>query len=249
MIRLALAVLFIASGTHAQKLDEFTESLKSGKGKPLSTVSSASSKTSFDLSSDRWDSCDTLALCILQLTIELGTVPTLEYTEFRPQGHPTIPIIRVDGGYQRIVGNIDAFSFRGEMGYSLIALAVEYMEFREANQQDRLTSTYWEALYRTAPSPHFRLDWAIGYRLFTREENFGGVQTGASLGIYPAKTWGLEVDGRWGSINEQVLSDYRGRLIIAIPSWKAFAIRGGYRAVRAGNVTLHGPEFGITLVY
>jgi len=255
MIRLGLALLLAASSVNAQGLGAFEEQLKKGSDKktPASkTVNKtrSSARNELDIGTDPWgDSCQTLAICLLELTIRLGTAPTLEYAGFRERGHPTIPFLRVDGGYQRIIGNIDAYSFRGEAGWTLIGTAFEYMEFHEADQEDRLTSWYWEGLYRTSPSPAFRLDWAAGYREFRRDGTFGGAQTGASLGVYPMKTWGLEIDGRWGSINDQVLSDYRGRLIIAVPSWKSFAVRLGYRAVRAGDVTLHGPEFGLTLVY
>jgi hypothetical protein len=248
---LAATLLLPPAGASAQKLESFENVLKKGADKSgdSDSKSGASSRNELDLGSDRWDSCETLALCLLEITIRLGTEATLEYAGFRERGHPTIPTVRADGSYQRIYDNIDAYSYRGELGWTLFGTAFEYMQFHERNPEDRLTSWYWEALYRTAPSPAFRLDWAAGYREFRRSGNFGGAQTGASLGVYPMKQWGLELDGRWGSINDQVLADYRGRLILAIPSWKAVAIRAGYRAVRAGDVTLHGPEFGLTLVY
>jgi len=246
------ALLLAVSPCVAGELESFEESATTGEDATpwIHRDRNSGSELGFASSDDLIDdSCRTLWLCILQITIQVGTQPTLEYAPDRLPGHPTIPTVRVDGGYQRVVGNVDAWSSRGEIGWSLFGAAYEYMEFHEHDADDRLVSWYWEGLYRTAPGPSFKLDFAAGYRGFKRDGNFGGAQTGASLGVYPLEGIGVEADFRWGSIGERILSDYHGRLLLNTPRLPGIFLRLGYRGVRVGDTTLHGPEAGVTFVY
>lgn len=171
---------------------------------------------------------------------------TTEYARARPAGMPVVPVVRLDGAYQLIPKDIDALSARLELGVGPVAAAYERIVFREREPRDRLHGWRGEALWRIAAGEGMRLDGAVGFMGFRRERDHSGGSVGLSLGIYPTRTVGYEADARWGAIGDATVTDLRGRLYFGPKAWRGFALRPGYRGIRTGDATLHGPELTVS---
>lgn len=174
---------------------------------------------------------------------------TMEYAAARPAGMPLAPLLRLDAAYQMIPPDIDAISGRVEAGRGPLAAAYERIVFRERDPRDRLFGWRAEALWRLIPGEGFRLDGAAGFMGFRREEDHSGACAGLSIGYYPRRAVGYEADLRWGSIGDATASDLRGRLYLSPRSWRGLALRPGYRALRTGDATLHGPELTVSYTW
>lgn len=238
-----LASLLCAAGpASAQRLKTFADALKKG-----SPVKNAGRVLDSDLSGE--GGCGSALLDLFCQTVGLGVSISNEYGRRRRPGDAALPVLRLDGGYQRMVGRIDAFSWRAELGWRWLGAAYERMEMREHVPVERLSSDTAEVLLRTFGMEGFRLDWAAGYRGYAHDGRHDGVQTGVSLGAYLSALVGLEADLRWGSVADATISDYRVRWSLRPRGASGLALSGGYRVLRAGDATLHGPEGGAAWVW
>jgi hypothetical protein len=243
MRALPLLVL-LASPAPAGELGRFAEAL--GKGAPKAEAASGSSSASWGSTAD---GCEPLLLCAF-LQIAAATLePTFAYAQARPVHMPILPLMRLDGAYQLIPKDVDALSGRIELGRGPYGAAYERILFREKEPRDRMWGWRGEALWRMAVGEGARLDAAVGYMGFQREGSHNGPSTGFSLGLYPSRSVGYELDARWGSIGDATATDLRGRLYLSHKSWRGLALRPGYRGIRTGNATLHGPELTLSLTW
>ena len=243
-----LAVLSIAAPASAEKLKAFEEALKKGGAKASSDKRSGGS-LEFGSSDDGATRCGSLLLDLFCETVGLGVAISNEYAQTRRPGDFALPVLRLDGGYQRMVGRIDAFSMRGELGWRWLGAAYERLEMREHDPPERLSSDSAEVLLRTFGSGGLWVDWAAGYRAYTRGERHSGAQSGVSLGMYLTRSAGLEADLRWGSIADTTIADYRARWTVRPRGAPGLGLTAGYRVLRAGDATLHGPEAGLAWVW
>ncbi|MBI5596314.1 MAG: hypothetical protein HY928_09535 [Elusimicrobia bacterium] len=239
MTRAVLLCALLASAARAGGLQGFERALD----KPAEKAAPAQGTSAVSWGSS--NGCGDGWTCLfLNLAAEMGSL-TLDYSGKREPGRPELPVARLDLAYQRVFSNIDALSGRAELGWGPLGAAYERIAFREHDPVDRMSGWRAEGLYRIAAGPGFRLDGAAGFMGFRRSEPHDGASTGLSLGVYPRAAWGLEADLRWGAIGDATVSDLRGRLLYSPRSWKGFALRPGYRAIRTGDATLHGPELCI----
>lgn len=245
----ALLALLLAAPASAGQLGGFEKAIgqdaqaaekpKSSSGKTLDFGSGALGGTD----------CEPLLLCAF-LQIAAATLdPTFAYAQARPAHMPLLPLVRLDGAYQVIPKDIDALSGRLELGRGPFAAAYERILFREGEPRDRMWGWRGEALWRMVVGEGVRLDAAFGYMGFQREGSHNGASTGLSLGVYPTRTVGYEADARWGSIGDATATDLRGRICFSPSSWRGFALRPGYRGIRTGDATLHGPELTVSYTW
>lgn len=176
----------------------------------------------------------------------VGGELTHKYFVGRKKGHPTLPYVRLENSYQRLLDNVDGYALRVEGGWSFIGAGFEFLRYWEEDSPDTLNSYSMEALYRFAPNKYVRASLGTGYRLFQGDASHGGFQIGPSLGVYPLSFLGVEGDLRWAFISERTVQDYRGGLTIMLPY---FSARAGYRLIHVGNEDLHGPEFTLSLYW
>lgn len=246
----ALILLFVAVAARAGDLGRFEESLgKDSKSAPAASSSSGGGTLGWGAGGLGGSDCEPLLLCAF-LQIAAATLePTFAYAKARPAHMPILPLVRLDGAYQLIPKDVDALSGRLELGHGPYAAAYERILFRESEPRDRMWGWRGEALWRMAVGEGARLDAAFGYMGFQREGSHNGVSTGFSLGLYPSRSVGYEVDARWGSIGDATATDLRGRLYLAPKSWRGLALRPGYRGIRTGDATLHGPELTVSFTW
>ena len=244
MTRALLLSLLLAGPARAGGLSGFERALDDAPKKEKEPASSGSS--SFSWGSSDTSGCGASMGCLfMNLALEMGSLPAA-YAKEREAGRPEIPVVRLDLAYQRVFSNIDALSGRAELGWGPFGAAYEHIAFREHDPPDRLRGWRAEALWRLAAGPGFRLDGAAGFMGFRRDSAHEGASTGLSLGVYPRSAWGFEADLRWGSIGDATVSDLRGRLLYSPRAWRGLGLRPGYRAIRTGNATLHGPELALS---
>lgn len=241
----ALLLLLAASGAQAGQLGQFSEALKQSAPKAEAAPATPSGASLNLGGSD----CQPLLLCAFLQIAAAASGPTLEYAASRPKNMPLVPLARLDAAYQLIPKDVDALSGRLELGRGPFGVAYERILFREKEPHERLWGWRAEALYRLAVGEGMRLDGAAGFMGFTRDGDHSGGSVGVSLGYYPTRSVGYEADLRWGSIGDATASDLRGRLYLGPKSWKGFALRPGYRGIRTGDATLHGPELTVSYTW
>ncbi len=251
-MRPAVLCLLLASSASAGQLGRFAEALEksAAAAEAAPPKKSASGKTlDFGSGGLGGSDCEPLLLCAFLQVAAATLDPTFAYAQARPAHMPILPLFRLDGAYQLIPKDVDAISGRVELGRGPFAAAYERILFREKEPRDRMWGWRGEALWRMAVGEGARLDAAVGYMGYQREGSHNGPSTGFSLGWYTSRSVGYEADVRWGSIGDGTSTDMRGRLFLGPKSWKGFALRPGYRGIRTGDATLHGPELTVSYTW
>ncbi|TBR21222.1 hypothetical protein EPO15_10795 [bacterium] len=241
-----LLAFLLASSASAGQLGGFEKALVQPAQAAPAKSSSKGKTVSFGSGELAGSDCEPFLLCALLQIAAATYEPTAAYAAARPLHMPILPLLRLDGVYQLIPKDIDALSGRVELGRGSFGAAYERILFREKEPRDRMWGWRGEALWRMAVGEGARLDAAIGYMGFQREGSHNGASTGLSFGWYPSRAVGYEVDARWGSIGDGTATDLRGRLYLGPRSWGGLALRPGYRGIRTGDATLHGPELTVS---
>ena len=189
-------------------------------------------------------------------------VATQRYRTKRRPGHPTLPFVRIDHTYQRLIGDdVNGYDLAAEVGWSSVGLSAEWFRYWE-EPADLLDSVSIDALYRTSPGPGFRLDLAVGYRLLEGDHTSEGVELGFPVGVYLVPGFGFELDPTFAFLEGRAVHDHRAALIVygsglvdrdhrkgvRIPLSHT-GLRAGWRVLHAGDETLHGPELTWTWIW
>lgn len=226
-----LCALMLAATASASDLKKFEKAAKSSSS---SSSSASESKAA--------DSFIGLFLDLFGDAVAEGTSASVSHFQERKAGDVGLPRLRVENAYQHLSGNLDGYAARAAVGHSVFGASVEAMRYWEHDPKDRLDSLQAEALYRLGgPGGFFNL--AMGYRALKVTETQDGAQGGFSFGLYPWKRIGFETDLRWCSISGTALGDHRARVVYRLGAGGLpLTLSAGYRGIRAGGSTLHGPE-------
>jgi hypothetical protein len=261
-ILLAVMMLALAPAlASAGKLNDFESSLSNKPTKSSTTTSSNSSSSS---SSDS-DATSSLLDVIFTLMFFSGRTsssstqgdPFAPSTENRGnlygstlkevnanlrKGHSfALPNIRLDGFYDYVVDDVQAFHLHGEGGYLLAGVDIDFTRYYE--QADRLNNLAAHGLLRLPLAGElYELDVALGYRRIWGDLTHQGFDFGfpmyLNLGQY------FQIYGKWFGtvINGRLVTDTS---IGAAFKYRLGGIQAGYRNVDIRGSTLYGPEVGV----
>jgi hypothetical protein len=154
-----------------------------------------------------------------------------------------LPNIRLDGNYFYDPDGVHAFRVKGEGGYLMIAVDVDYTRFYEG--KDRLNNLATHGLIRIPLSTEFaQMDVALGYRRLWGSQ----VHQGFDLGVPFYLNFGrwVQMDLKYyvtilGSQSplQEIDAGIAGK-------YKWIGARVGYRHIKASGVSaLRGPEAGL----
>lgn len=256
---IALALLLLPARSRAGKLGDFEGEIEKEPPKAEKPGPSGQEDTGSDKDDDEeaWIDNDVdeedaeilavlLALIYGPALLVVGAKGSDEYWARREPGEPALPVARVDNVYQRLVGDVDAYAVRAEVGWSFAGVALEFLRHWEDDPPDKLDSWSIAGLYRFAPIEYFRADLSFGYRHFEGESRNGGFEFAVPIGIYPYSFAGVEGDLRWAFVDGSTVQDYRAGIAFRI---RYAQVRAGYRLIRAGDENLNGPEVVVSLFW
>lgn len=264
-MRYALLIILsmaISSTVIAGKLSDFESSLdnksSSSSSNSSSNTTSSSSSTTSAVTSSLIDTIFTL-IFVGSSTSSSSTVgdPFAKESDARGnlygnslkevnrnlrKGHSfALPNIRLDGFYDYVVSDVQAFHLHGEGGFLMAAVDVDYTRYYEQN--DRLNNFATHGLIRLPLAGEFyELDVALGYRRIWGSS----VHQGFDFGFPMYLNFGplFQIYGKWfGTIvNGRIVSDTSAGIAF---KYKLGGIQAGYRNVDIQGSTLYGPEAGI----
>ncbi|MEW6776763.1 MAG: hypothetical protein AB1405_10745 [Bdellovibrionota bacterium] len=145
--------------------------------------------------------------------------------------------------------DVHGFGNRTELGWAFLGVGFEYLRYREETPDDELELWAIEGLWRFSMHRTFKLDLAMGGRIFDGNSKYEGMQAGLSVGIYPYPAIGLESDLRWAEIGNNALGDYQVAAVIRYPAFRYVFVRTNYRWLTLGEETIHGPTVGLGAVF
>jgi hypothetical protein len=163
--------------------------------------------------------------------------------EHRELGEPLVPFFSIDARYQDIAADLQATNSRVELGYGPIATQFDWTRYDEWNPRDRLDLTEWHVLYRMSGGPHFGLDAGLGAMTINGSTTMSAFSLALPLRVQPVRSLGISFRPVWGWFDNSVVSDYAVELSLGV---SFVFMHGGYRWVKAGDVSLAGPVVGVS---
>lgn len=259
-VALVLVILAMSSTAIAGKLSNFESTL--GKKSSTSSTSSSSSNSSSPTASEVTSSLIDTIFTLIFVGSTTGASPTggdpftsesnprgnlygsslKEVNSNLRNGHSfALPNIRLDGFYNYVVSDVQAFHIHGEGGFLLAGVDVDYTRYYEQN--DRLNNFATHGLIRLPLLGEFyELDVALGYRRIWG----ASVHQGFDFGFPMYMNFGqyFQIYGKWFGtvINGRIVSDTSAGVAF---KYKLGGIQAGYRNVDIQGSTLYGPEAGI----
>ncbi len=160
----------------------------------------------------------------------------------KESGEPQLAFMRIDGGYQAVEGDVNAYDYQIELGYGPVGVQYNKTHYYESDTDDKMQLSRLYGLYRMSLFTEFELDLGLGRLTVDGSENnsYWYVTT-------PVK---IHVDSGWGVEFRPGLSDNITEWDLALlKSWQYFSLKAGYRWLSAGDASLDGPYLGFALHY
>lgn len=158
------------------------------------------------------------------------------------KGHSfALPNIRLDGFYDYVVDDVQAFHLHGEGGFLLAGIDVDYTRYYE--QADRLNNFAAHGLLRLPLAGEFyELDVALGYRRIWGDLTHQGFDFGFPMYLNFGQYF--QIYAKWFGtvINGRIVSDTSAGVAF---KYRLGGIQAGYRNVDIRGSTLYGPEVGV----
>ncbi|MCM0080538.1 hypothetical protein L4X63_02940 [Geomonas sp. Red32] len=177
-----------------------------------------------------------------------GTAPethgNVSPPEPRPIGSALIPILRVDLAYQPVEHHVDALDVLAQVGYGPVAAQVRHTSYWEGPTSDTMSQTQVHALYRMSFGSHFETDLGFGALVLDGKQTTSGFSFTMPVLIHPSPNFGLEFRPSWSDLNGNTIEDYDMAVLMGAGPC---SLKLGYRWFMSENVTLKGPEVGLSV--
>jgi hypothetical protein len=164
----------------------------------------------------------------------------------RQTGAPQIPIFRVDGNYQSVESDVDAFDWRVEGGFGPLALGFRRTQYSETSPSDDLDLTQFFGLLRLWFGGEVEVDVGVGALAINGEAENSGLAFTLPISYRPVDWCGVEFRPVWATVNGNNTRDYDVGLSLGV---RYVCLRGGYRWMESGAASLNGPYVGISVQF
>lgn len=257
-----IAIVSVPWRVHAGKLNDFESSLSNKPSSSSTTTSSSSSNSSSSSSADATSSLLDTIFTLMFVGSVAPAQPTFgdpfastaqsrgnlygstlkEVNSNLRKGHSfALPNVRLDGFYDYVVDDVQAFHLHGEGGFLLAGVDIDFTRYYE--QADRLNNLAAHGLLRLPLAGEFyELDVALGYRRIWGDL----VHQGFDFGFPMYLNFGpyFQIYAKWFGtvINGGIVSDTSAGVAF---KYKLGGIQAGYRNVDIRGSTLYGPEVGV----
>jgi len=164
----------------------------------------------------------------------------------REAGAPQIPIIRLEGIYQGVESDVDAFDWRVEGGYGPLALEYRRTHYNEEDPSDELDVTQVFGLLRLWFGGEVEVDVGLGTVSIKGEEDNSAMAFTLPISYRPVEWCGVEFRPVWATLNGNETRDYDVGLSLGA---RYVCLRGGYRWMQSGAASLNGPYVGVSVQF
>lgn len=213
----SLLWLLIGSlGMVVADLDEFESGFESSSSKSSSGSSS----------SDVWD--EWVFDMFWDGVVGAGQFSFL-VAEERPQGHPVLPVAKLDLGWQWVDSEVDAWVVGGETGYGPFALEGRWTGFRQQGDEvETLDFVQLHGIYRMSIHPAF--EWGIGFGTawLKGDESRASFSMILPVRYWFHRNWGVELRPAWTQFNDVGLTDVE---VTCVYRMDMLNLSAGYRWV------------------
>lgn len=158
----------------------------------------------------------------------------------RQTGERFIPLLRLEGSYQVIKSDVDAWDMAGTVGYGCFGVFYGRTAFRETDPDDTLTLTRVYGLYRMTLGSGAEVDLGLGQVTLEGDSLTTRMAFTLPVLVSLSESVGLEIRPAW----MEGLSEYDLALLFG----KRYAsLRLGYRWTLGPSESLGGPHAGLAI--
>lgn len=166
-----------------------------------------------------------------------------QYAFLKQQFHPALPTIKLEGSYQKLLGDdIQGYHLYAVAGYLPFAIDVDWVHYFEGSPKTQLKMISPHVVIRYTPIDFWEMDFSIGAKILRGRNTHTGVEVGMPMSFFFSKHVILDVRPYLGNINGTKVWDVGGGIS---GKWKYIGARAGYRLIDIGGERLHGPEGGL----
>ncbi len=160
----------------------------------------------------------------------------------RPPGDPLIPFVRLDGSYQYLDSDMDAWDYRIQGGYGPIALEYGNARYREKAPEDYMNVRRAAVLYRMSASHLLEIDIGLGAVELDGNSKHRAFCFSLPVLFYPKEYLGVEFRPYWARFNGSRFNEYD---VAACVTLYGLGLKAGYRWLVTPDSSLHGPYTGL----
>ena len=164
----------------------------------------------------------------------------------RSIGDPDLPFFRLDLNYQRVSSNIDGIDGRFEIGYGPYAVQARHTRYEEKKPSEKLNFTSIHGLLRLSEDNRFEMGLGAGALLLDGDRHTSGFSITCPINWYPHRRMAIRVVPTISWLGGNSIGDYD---VSAGYTRPYFSLQSGYRWLRSGDETIHGPYIGFSLHY
>lgn len=163
----------------------------------------------------------------------------------RTTGSARLPIARVDIVYGDMNSDVTAWDVMALLGYKGIAAQYRHTYFSERDPKDHLALGQAHLFYRMTWT---YVDVSLGGGVVTLKgnESHTGGSFSVPVSIHPNNRWALIWRPTVGDLNGNRIVDHDLGLHF---TRRYYSLQAGYRHVKTGSQTLHGPQVGAAFYY
>lgn len=160
----------------------------------------------------------------------------------RQPGDPLIPFVRLDGSYQYLDSDVDAWDYRIQVGYGPIALEYGNSRYHEKAPEDYMNVRRAAVLYRMSASHLLEIDIGLGAVELDGNSKHRAFCFSLPVLFYPKEYLGVEFRPYWAHLNGSRFNEYD---VAACATLYGLGLKAGYRWLVTPNSSLHGPYTGL----
>lgn len=170
----------------------------------------------------------------------------LELDRSRSIGALDLPFFRTDLHYQRVSSKIDGIDGRIEAGYGAYAAQVRHTRYEEREPREKLNFTSIHGLLRLSQDNRFEMGLGMGALLLDGDRHSSGFSVTSPINWYPHRHVAIRIEPTLSWLGGNPIGDYD----ISLGYTRQYvSLRSGYRWLRSGGVSIHGPYIGFSLHY
>ncbi len=179
--------------------------------------------------------------------VDSGFVPIDDEKDVsRSIGDPDLPFFRIDLHYQRVSSNLDGLDGRLEAGYGALAAQVRHTRYEERKPSEKLNFTSIHGLLRLSEDNRFETGLGFGALFLDGDRLSSGFSMTSPINWYPHRHIAVRAVPTLSWLGGSTIGDYDISLGYTRPY---FSVQSGYRWLRSGGVSIHGPYVGFSLYY
>lgn len=164
------------------------------------------------------------------------------YRTLKQEWHPALPTIRVEGAYQSLGSDTNAYNLNLTAGYMGLGVDCDFLHAFEKTPGTQMKFISPHALLRAAPTKWWQIDLALGAKVIRGSRTHSGFEAGLPMYFYIGKHAIIDVKPYYARVGAGDIVD----LALGVSGkWKMLGARAGYRWIDVSGTAMHGPMGGV----